>query len=323
MRVLAYYLPQFHPFAENDANWGKGFTEWRNAVKARPLFQGHQQPNIPADLGFYDLRLLQAVRDQYELAQQNGVHGFLPYFYYFGGRQLMHQPINHMMHLKVPFALFWANEPWTRRWDVARYMQAESYIRVNGRPVFAVYRPTHHPALRKLLPALKRALAKKLGVEPYFIGVHAFRPYAPGDYALDAMMEFPPHNAGSETGRGLPVINGEVGAGQDYTGCIYAYEGMARSFMMKSYTDKTFRCVCPGWDNTPRRGLTGHAFANETPEEFQRWVRFAAEATRREHAGDEQLMMVNAWNEWAEGAMLEPDLARGHARLQALKAGLA
>jgi hypothetical protein len=166
IRLLAFYLPQFHPVPENDSWWGKGFTEWTNVVKARPLFRAHHQPHLPSDLGFYDLRLREAREAQAAMAQSYGVTGFCYYHYWFHGRRLLNRPFDEVLSSgrpDFPFCLCWANENWTRRWDGAehevllqqRYSAEDDrahiehllsafadsrYIRVDGKPLFLVYR---------------------------------------------------------------------------------------------------------------------------------------------------------------------------------------
>ena len=175
IRLVAFYLTQFHPTPENDLWWGRGFTEWTNATKATPMFAGHNQPHLPTDLGFYDLRLRQTRHDQIEMAKSYGIGGFCYYYYWFSGKRMLQGPLDDMLadsKNDMPFCLCWANENWTRRWDAAdheiliaqRYrknddlefiksvepfMKDKRYIRLNGKPVLLIYRPQHLPDARK------------------------------------------------------------------------------------------------------------------------------------------------------------------------------
>src|SRR5215471_9126155 len=170
-RLIAFYLPQFHPIPENDAWWGKGFTEWTNVARARPVFRGHYQPHMPADLGFYDLRLPEVRQAQADLAREYGIHGFCYYHYWFGGKRLLQYPFDRVLTSgkpDFPFCLCWANEPWTRAWDGREQdiLQPQSYseeddrrhivsllpavlderaIRVEGKPLFLVYQARELP----------------------------------------------------------------------------------------------------------------------------------------------------------------------------------
>src|SRR5215469_15448600 len=200
VRAIAFYLPQYHPIPENDSWWGKGFTEWFNVTKAKPNFAGHEQPKLPADLGYYDLRLGSVMEAQAALAQRYGIYGFCYYYYWFGGKRLLEQPLEQMLATgkpDLPFCLAWANENWTRRWDgqdqeilvaqkhsrdddlaviadMMRYMRQAKYIRVNGRPLLIVYRPTVFPNIFDTT-ALWRAECRRQGLgEIYLAMVDSF-----------------------------------------------------------------------------------------------------------------------------------------------------
>jgi lipopolysaccharide biosynthesis protein len=348
-QVLAFLLPQFHPISENDEWWGTGFTEWRNVTKARPLFRGHYQPHIPADLAFYDLRLPEARTAQAELAAGYGIGGFVWHHYWFGGRRLLERPFDEVLasgEPDFPFCLCWANEPWSRRWngsddDVllgqtyssdddlahARWFAAAfadpRYIRLDGRPLLLVYRATDLPDPMRTA-AVWREECSRLGVgEPYLCRVETFFPdeYTdPASIGFDAAVEMPPHPWWA-VGRQLRTLSPwwwsrrlrltSRGFGQSH---IYDYAEVAEAFASRpAPTHRRFPGVMPGWDNTPRRNRAAAVFLGSSPERYERWLRAAL-------ARDESFVFINAWNEWGEGCHLEPDLEWGHAYLEATAA---
>ncbi len=347
LRAIAFYLPQYHPIPENDAWWGKGFTEWTNVARARPLFAGHHQPNIPADLGFYDLRVPEVREQQADLARAAGLHGFCYYYYWFGGKRLLNGPLDAVIASGAPdfpFCVCWANENWTRRWDgldsevlmAQRHSPDDDiafiesllpafrdprYIRVRGRPVLLLYRPALLPDARATAERW-RAHARKRGIgELYLLAVQSFfhlEGAAPDTYGFDGAVEFPPHSlaiVAPEQPQGFP--------GRRFEGNAYDYRQTADSFIKRVPPGyKLFRCVMPRWDNTARRRAASGVFVNGGPEAYREWLRRAADYTRRMYFGDERLLFVNAWNEWGEGNYLEPDRQYGHAYLDATRAVL-
>ena len=345
IRLIAFYLPQFHPIPENDAWWGKGFTEWTNVAKAIPQFVGHYQPRLPSHLGFYDLRLVDVQRNQVELAKIYGIGGFCFYFYWFGGRRLLEKPIEqYLMHpeLDLPFCLCWANENWSRRWDgldddillsqkyspeddmafieyVSRYFRDSRYISVDGRPLLLVYRPA-------LLHSAKdtaqrwRDWCRETGVgEIYLACTQSFEKTDPINYGFDAAVEFPPNNSNLQSiTEQMNLVN------HKFAGAVYDWrELVERSYSYSLPEYKLFRGVCPSWDNTARRAEGGTIFFGSTPEGYTGWLENAAmDTVKRFSVESERIVFVNAWNEWAEGAYLEPDQRFGYAYLQATRDAL-
>ena len=344
-RVLAFYLPQFHPIPENDAWWGTGFTEWTNVVRGVPRFPGHYQPHLPGELGFYDLRDGAVIHRQIELAKLYGIAGFVFYFYWFGGRRLLEAPLLTYLHddrLDLPFCLCWANESWTRRWDgreqdvlleqrhspdddlrfiayIAKYLRDPRYLRVRGRPLLIVYRP-------ELLPDPEatakrwRSWCREHGIgDLYLAYTLSFESRTPTEYGMDAALEFPPNNSAA------PEITAQVPQlDPAFRGKVFdwsVFPQRSREYAEPGFP--LFRGVATTWDNEARRAGRGAVFAGASPEGYREWLENAVhDSVRRIEAPSERLIFINAWNEWAEGAHLEPDRRYGYAFLQATRDAL-
>lgn len=342
VRGIAFYLPQFHPIPENDLWWGRGFTEWTNVAKAKPNFEGHYQPRIPADLGYYDLRLPEVMQHQAALARRYGIYGFCYYYYWFNGKRLLERPIEQMLasgQPKYPFCLCWANENWTRRWDgqdreiligqahtddddgavirdLIRYFRSPSYIRIQGKPLVLVYRVTLFPDFSHTA-AIWRQICRDDGIgDIYIANVESFELVSaskhPGTMGCDAAVEFPPQGMAEPYAQSAQFLN------SSFNGAVADYRDLLMRYVTREIPSyRRFMCVMPGWDNTARRQNNSFCFEHATPGAFQAWVETAIARTKQQHAGDERLLFINAWNEWAEGAYLEPDLRYGHSFLQA------
>jgi lipopolysaccharide biosynthesis protein len=357
VRVIAFYLPQFHPIPENDECWGRGFTEWTNATRATPQFPGHDQPHLPADLGFYDLRLPEARAAQADLARGYGIHGFCYYHYWFDGKRLLERPFNEVLasgEPDFPFCLCWANEPWSRRWDgseheiicAQRYSREEDlrhirwlaeafrdprYIRVEGKPLFLVYRATHLPDSRATT-RLWRDECDRLGIGPVFLAtVQAFseeRNFSPEELGFDATVEFAPqwdrvgprlhfHGRRNRILRRLRLLSPGY-----HRHRVHSYRELARLAMEKPLPSyELFRCVTPMWDNSPRRAQGAYIFHGSTPELYENWLHFVLGQTMSKPQS-RRLAFVNAWNEWAEGNHLEPCQRWGIGYLEATRRAL-
>lgn len=351
--VLAFFLPQFHPTPSNDEWWGEGFTEWHNVARARPLFRGHYQPHEPADCGYYDLRVPEVRELQAVLARAGGITGFVWYHYWFQGRRLLERPFEDMIRSgrpDLPFALCWANEPWTRAWDgsTGHTLMAQSYsvtddevhgrwfaevfadpryVRIKGRPVLLVYKASQIPEPRRTTDVW-REQASAAGVgEPLLLRVES-GPGETGDpraLGFDAAVEFAP--AWVELGR--PLRRSRPWFWARRLGVSSRGYGRARVFryadLMTRMMDRVppgyprYPCVTPMWDNSARRSVGATVFTGSTPELYGRWL---SAALRRSPASagtpiDVPLVFINAWNEWAEGSHLEPDRRHGRAYLDA------
>jgi len=352
-RVIAIHLPQFHPIPENDRWWGKGFTEWRNVARTRVLFNGHEQPHVPSDLGYYDLRLHEARVAQAELAQAHGIDGFCYYHYWFHGKQLLEQPVNGLLSRgkpDFPFCLFWANEPWSRRWtgdekevlmdqtyspedDIAharwlcRAFADPRYIRVKGRPVFIIYRPHHLPDVQASLARLRQECIRAGVGDPYLIGADA---RCGGtdcrSLGFDTTLRFEPKlGALPHSQLERPSLkhlwrNLKLGV---FSARLKVYDYLEACKAMRWYNPDypIVPSVFVGFDNTPRRGAQGLIVVNNSPAAFQMQVENELRKTPHPEREDD-LLFINAWNEWAEGNHLEPDLRHGHAYLDALKSAI-
>jgi GT2 family glycosyltransferase/predicted nucleic acid-binding Zn-ribbon protein len=339
LRCIAFYLPQFHPIPENDRWWGRGFTEWTNVSKAKPQFAGHFQPQLPGELGFYDLRVTEVQRRQTQLAKQYGISGFCYYFYWFGGKTLLDIPLNNMLmdhDNDFPFCLCWANENWSRRWDgrdddvliaqshspdddiafinhIAPMLRDNRYIKIDGRSLLLVYRPTLLPD-PSATTARWRDYCRRNGFgELFLVTTHAFDHTDPRRIGFDAAIDFPPNNIALRN-----ITNEFSFSSTAFSGEVFDYrELVERSYQYRSSEYPLFRSVCPSWDNSPRRHDGGRIFVNSSPAAYQEWLENACEYTIRNFEGSSRLVFINAWNEWGEGAYLEPNRRYGYAFLNA------
>lgn len=338
-KVLAYYLPQFHPVEVNDRQWGKGFTEWRQLPRGMPRFPGHIQPRIPRDLGCYSLAEGDAMRRQIEMARAAGLFGFCFYHYWFDGRRVLEAPMERLLAdptLDFPFCLMWANENWTRTWDgserevilaqsyraedeapfiddLARHMKDPRYIRVGGRPLFFVYRPGHIPNARASLARWRALFRDRHGLDPLIFQAQAFGDNDPRVFDLDGAIEFPPHKIGDRT----PNIASSIGLmDKSFSGDIRDYGKVVQLACSEPQPHfPLIRTVFPSWDNDARRPGRGTIYANSTPQKFAEWLDWAIRCVEARPIEGEKFVCVNAWNEWAEGAYLEPDVHFGGAYL--------
>lgn len=345
-KAIAFYLPQFHPIAENDEWWGRGFTEWTNVSRALPQYVGHDQPHLPGELGFYDLRIVDVMRRQAELAKLYGVHGFCFHHYWFSGRRLLERPLDQLIahpDIDLPFCLCWANENWTRRWDghdddvllgqsytakddlqfisdLVPYLKDSRYIRIDGRLLLIVYRPSLLPDCQQTI-RIWRDYCREQGLGELFLAMVQFDVDDPRIMGFDAAIEFPPH----KLARGLPSINHKLEmVNPEYSGYVVDYRELAergRTWPVPEYP--LFKGVAPRWDNEARKPGNGYTFANSTPAYYREWLGNAVDYARGHPVGGESVLFLNAWNEWAEGAHLEPDRRFGYAYLQATRDVLA
>ncbi|MBO9709817.1 MAG: glycoside hydrolase family 99-like domain-containing protein [Caulobacter sp.] len=344
VKVIAFYLPQFHAIPENDRWWGPGFTEWTNVTRALPNFEGHYQPHRAGELGHYDLTHPSTMTRQAQLAREYGVDGFCFYYYSFSGSRVMERPLEQILadpDWDFPFCICWANENWTRTWDgqeksvllsqrygdrdldeliedAMRHMRHPAYIRIDGRPLFIVYRPGLIPDIAAVAERWRQA-CRDAGIgEIYLSFVENFENALtypdPAKIGFDATIEFPPAGMAAEIAPPGPVYN------PDYAGTVCDYHEVVRKYAREPVPGHTrFRGAMPSWDNTARRQDVSYVFQNASPGAFQAWLEKLFDETRAQNYGDERLVFVNAWNEWAEGAHLEPDQRFGRGWLEAVR----
>ena len=333
-KLIAFYLPQFHEVPENSEWWGEGFTEWTNVRRARPSFAGHDQPKIPRELGYYDLTDIAVMRDQAELAELYGIHGFCFYHYWFSGRRILEKPVENFLasDIALPFCLCWANENWTRSWDgdtksvllEQKYLAEDAasfiesligafrdprYIKIDGKPLLLVYRAKQIPD-PKVWFATWREIVKTNGFQDLHIAVVDMHDMAgPAEVGADALVEFPPHRfGGPQSGpKDPPVPTNAHFAGTfvDYTKMI------AQSAQRSSPNYPFYRGIMPSWDNTARRQNNATIVVGARPDLFGAWLRYLRTYVRGQNGTDGNFIFVNAWNEWGEGCTLEPDQSWG------------
>ncbi|KQQ78719.1 hypothetical protein ASF73_04160 [Xanthomonas sp. Leaf131] len=342
--LVAFYLPQFHTIPENDEWWGKGFTEWRNSSRALPQFYGHIQPRIPSDLGFYNLNSADVMRAQAKLAKEYGIGAFCFYFYWFAGKTLLENPLHNWLNEKeisFPYCLCWANENWARRWDgrndeilikqdhhadddiafithVSRYLRDPRYLRVEGKPLLLVYRPSLMPDIKATAKRWRAwCLANDVG-DIHLAYVQGFERPSPSDIGFDAAVEFPPNMSTPPS-----VTESQLLINPDFSGDVVDWRFLAKEKAACPLPDYTlYPGVNPGWDNEPRRSGRGRVYLHASPRGYQEWLNKTIYNRLSSAPFEQRITFINAWNEWAEGAVLEPDARLGYAWLEATRRAL-
>ena len=348
VRAVAFYLPQYHPVKANDEFWGKGFTEWTNVTKARPLFKAHVQPKLPADLGFYDLRVPEVREQQADLARSYGIEAFCYWHYWFGnGERALEKVFDEVLKSgkpDFPFCLAWANESWTGKWHglnnqvifkqtypglkdfenhfytVLPAFKDPRYLKVNKRPVFHIYRPFNLPDVKQFV-GLWQKLAQKEGIDGIYFTGH-FGDKNPTDYGCRGTMD-------------STIVNPQwtykpsfytrfmrsVGRQKNDLPTLTDYKLFVKEKISYPYKPYDIPMVIPNWDNTPRSGQRGVVFMNENVQDYYLWLKDAVEkvSVREEQ---ERLLFIKSWNEWAEGNYIEPDQVNGLAYLEATRKAL-
>ena len=350
-RIIALYLPQYHPFAENDEWWGKGFTEWTNVARARKLFPGHDQPHIPADLGFYDLRLSEVKEEQAKLAKEAGIEGFCYYEYWFGnGRQLMERPFEETVlsgSPDFPFCLAWANHSWYKKlWDPKQpgkdlllikqeypgekdyeahfynllpAFRDKRYIRVNGKLFYIIYDGLGFKDVSNFMKTWRR-LAKENGLGDFYFVASDFN-----SEHRDELLE-----KGFDATHNVDHLNiyhkatffrkAMLTIGRKYLHIpmIYKYKNAIKYMLHPDCRKRNvIPVIIPNWDHTPRSGARGLVMTGAKPEYFKRLVKAAIDMVK-DKPKEEQIIILKSWNEWGEGNYMEPDLEYGHGYINAM-----
>jgi hypothetical protein len=346
-KIIALYLPQYHPTPENDKWWGVGFTEWTNVAKAKPLFRGHDQPKIPADLGFYDLRLSENREKQADLAKEAGVYGFCYWHYWFGeGKQLLDRPFREVLDSGTPdfpFCLAWANHSWyAKSWNpqvpdkllieqkylgeednkrhfnlLLRAFKDERYIKIDNKPVFVVFKPLRLEGARVFI-AQWNSLARENGFDGiYFIGQGVQSEFDEilglGFNAVNHEEVNGIHAKQSKMVRLLKQFKRSVFK----TPRCYDYSKAMRKMIVKEdYNENIFPTICPNFDHTPRSGTRGLVYTNSNPRTFREHVQTILSLVSKKK---NKIVFLKSWNEWGEGNYMEPDLKYGKAYINVLR----
>jgi lipopolysaccharide biosynthesis protein len=353
VRPIAFYLPQFYPTPENNAWWGKGFTEWTLVSQAKPLFKGHYQPHVPSDLGFYDLRIPEIMEEQAAMAKDAGLYGFMFYHYWFHGKRFLELPVNNMINTgkpDFPFCLCWANETWTKAWEgnpkqvlqKQEYSLADDeqhisylcrevfsdprYIKINGKPLFGIWERKEIPDIKKTV-AIWQEIAKQSGFPGlYLVSVDCLSGSVdPVHNDLDAVVEFVPDWGALPKHKTRNIYHKILNFFKIYRTPFYdhkimKYDDLVNISLQKAKPSfKYFPGITPTWDNTSRRKTgNAHVFHDSSPEKFEIWLEKIVEDFVP-YSEQENFIFINAWNEWAEGAHLEPCIKFGNEYLQSLK----
>jgi len=352
-RLIAYYLPQFHPIPENDAQWGKGFTEWTNIGRAKPLFKDHYQPFLPTELGYYDLRLAEVRKAQADLAREYGIEGFCYWHYWFGGKRLLETPFNEMIKSgepDFPFCLCWANHSWSAIWvgdakkiiieqtypgvedytnhfyELLSAFKDKRYIRVNGKLLFSVFQPKAITSCREFVETWRNLAIKEGLGEFHFVGMGVNESELDG-LGLDACTPHTPHVLISRlpikwkdklTYRLFNKSYVKYKAGLMKKPTVYNYEDIVEVAERQSYGENEYPVAIPNWDHSPRSGIRGFVLQNSSPSLFGRMLRYCINAVSK-RPFQERIIFLKAWNEWAEGNFLEPEAKFGRGYLEVIK----
>lgn len=345
-KVIAFYLPQYHRVRENDEWWGEGFTEWTNVRKAKPNFIGHNQPHVPLGHEYYDLADPTVQRRQAALAKEYGVTAFCYYLYWFDGRRMLERPLDQMLAddtIDHEFCVCWANENWTRTWDgkaddiligqthtpaadrrfirdTLKYLRDPRYLRIDGKLALLVYRVDLLSNCRETTRVWREEVRKAGLGELHLCAVQFYGVTDPEPWGFDAAVEFPPH--GWLVPENAPCTPPTL-LNSDFQGHIFDYQKTVEWALSKPIPDyRWYRGVFPGWDNTARRQDTPHIFAHSDPYKFESWLTEIIRQTVIMAPIEHQVVFVNAWNEWGEGAHLEPDEQTGRLNLMALNSAI-
>lgn len=349
-KLIAFYLPQYHTFPENDRWWGKGFTEWTNVRKAKKLYKSHNQPRVPLNNNYYNLLNEEDIQNQMNLAEEYGVYGFCFYHYWFDGKLLMEKPLEKILKMdkKVPYCLCWANEPWTRAWDgknkdvligqkyggekeweehilyLLDFFKDDYYIKIDGKPLLVIYRANNIPNCNKMFSYWKKRSCD-FGFKGLYIveEKNSFQKDKISNIS-DAILEFEPQYTIKHDRSFFVKVYDRLyrAVFNSFTGnrmLLYNYDVLWRIILRRKHKDlqtKTFLGAFVDWDNTARKGNRSMVVRGSTPKKFGRYLK---KQKLKADALQSEFVFVNAWNEWAEGTYLEPDEANQYGYLEEVK----
>mgnify|MGYP000863671503 CR=1 FL=1 len=352
VRLIALYLPQYHPIPENDEWWGKGFTEWTNVGKAKPLFKNHYQPRVPKDLGYYDLRVPEARKAQADMAREYGIEGFCYWHYWFGnGKRLIERPFNEVVNSEepdFPFCLSWANESWkgfahglknrnmlieqlypgeedykNHFYELLPAFKDKRYIRVEGKPLFMIYKPLASEEIKTFIKVW-RTLAKENGLEDfYFIGhsndskISVEEILKTGVDAVNTVrLDYYQLKERGQIARFLQHVRKHL----LNTAQRYSYKKVSNFFAIPEIDSRenVYPSIISGWDHSPRSQKEGLVLTDFTPENFGTHVQKVLNIVENKPE-EHKIVFIKSWNEWAEGNYLEPDMKWGLKFLEVLK----
>lgn len=347
-RLIAIYLPQFHPVPENNEWWGLGFTEWTNVTKARPMFPGHYQPHLPADMGFYDLRVPETREDQANLARAHGIEAFCYYHYWFGaGRRILERPLNEVVASgkpDFPFCVCWANQTWTGIWHGApnRILIEQTYpgdtdhrahfesllpafadrrhITIDGKPVFSIYKPEDLPDPKRTLD-LWRTMAQEAGLPGlHILGMQSDMRWNPKDHGFDGKICLPLIQNRPWVSKRQPIkwLKRQAALRVGLPSFHSAKRFVPELEALRSLSYEWHPCLVDTWDNTPRSGKNGVVLVDASPEQFSQLVDTALDLVSHREP-EHRLVFLKSWNEWGEGNHLEPDRRNGRKYLEVLR----
>lgn len=355
VRLLAYYLPQYHPTPENDSWWGKGFTEWTHVGKAKALFPGHNQPRVPADLGYYDLRLPEIREEQAKLAREAGIEGFVYYHYWFGnGKRMLQLPFNEVLSNgkpDFPFALAWANDSWSSTMHglkkgetlmeqlypgkedylehfnyVLPAFKDSRYIRCEDKPIFMVYLPECMPDMKEFINYWQN-LASQNGLKGIYFIAFSISRYSDNETnkfyknMLDLGFDGVVFENMQPPRTTIPLIKRiflKIARSFLHWPLIFYYNDTYQFPDICWKEQNAFPTTIPNWDHTPRSGNRGSVMLGSSPDKFEKTMKMITEKMQKKTL-DKRFLFIKSWNEWGEGNYLEPDVKYGHAWLNAIK----
>lgn len=353
VKLLAFYLPQFHEIPENNQWWGQGFTEWVNVKKSRPIFWGQNQPRVPLKDNYYDLSYSNVMEEQMRLAKKYGIYGFCFYHYWFDGKKMLEKPVELLLNnnkAKLNFCLSWANEPWTKAWHgnggekkvlirqkyggpdqwtqhfnyLLQFFQDKRYIKINNKPMFLIYRINEMDRYNEMLK-----LWDKLALENGFDGMHivsmtAWKERQPKSKFISAKTDFVPgkwlRNQSYSYIKSLKHTIFEKYDRINFWNRLmcnrFDYDKVNKEFLKQNHNRHEYRCAFVDFDDTARRGKRATIFFGSTPKKFEKYL---SESINKSIAENNEFLFINAWNEWGEGAYLEPDKKYRYGYLNAVK----